>query len=78
VLEKLLDRLPEGVLAADDPRYWCPTAGNVARLAYRLYVAGQRDDIWTLAPRYSRRSAAEEKWDNKVSRAGKGREASGA
>jgi hypothetical protein len=37
-----------------------------------LYAAGQRDDIWTLAPRYSRRNAAEEKWDSKVSGAGKG------
>jgi tRNA threonylcarbamoyladenosine biosynthesis protein TsaB len=61
VLRKLRDRLPAG-LAALDPQYWGPMAGNVARLAARLHAAGRRDDIWGMVPRYSRPSAAEEKW----------------
>lgn len=44
---------------------WVPTAANVGRLAYRHYLAGRRDDLWTLSPHYSRRSAAEEKWDQR-------------
>ena len=39
------------------------TAWAVARLAIRDHAAGRRDDLWSLAPRYSRRSAAEEKRD---------------
>ena len=62
VLQKLLDRLPAGVLAAE-ARYWHPRAAGVARLAAWLYAAGRRDDVWSLSPRYSRRSAAEEKWE---------------
>jgi tRNA threonylcarbamoyladenosine biosynthesis protein TsaB len=62
VLEKLSGRLPEGALAVE-PRYWRPQAACVARLAVWLYAAGRRDDIWSLVPRYSRRSAAEEKWE---------------
>ncbi len=62
VLQKLLDRLPVGVTAAE-ARFWHPRAAGVARLAAWLYAAGRRDDVWSLSPRYSRRSAAEEKWD---------------
>jgi tRNA threonylcarbamoyladenosine biosynthesis protein TsaB len=62
ILKKLLGRLPPGTTALP-PSYWRPTAGNVARLAAYLYAAGQRDDLWGLLPRYSRRAAAEEKWD---------------
>jgi tRNA threonylcarbamoyladenosine biosynthesis protein TsaB len=61
-LRKWPDGLPPQVTALD-PKYWHPRAANVARLAMRHYLAGQRDDLWKLAPRYSRRSAAEEKWD---------------
>ena len=60
VLEKLVGRLPAGVSAVD-ANFWRPTATQVARLAARLDAAGQRDDLWSLVPRYSRRSAAEEK-----------------
>jgi len=62
ILAMLGDRLEPGasVLAAE---CWGPTAGAVARLAFRKYQAGQRDDLWSLVPRYSRRSAAEEKWE---------------
>lgn len=64
VLGKLADRLP-GHLRALDPQYWSPAAATVARLAVRDYAAGRRDDLWSLVPRYFRRSAAEEKWDKK-------------
>ena len=60
VLEKLVGPLPAGVSAVD-AQFWHPTAASVARLAAWLYAAGRRDDLWSLAPRYSRRSAAEEK-----------------
>lgn len=58
-LHKAAARMPEHVrpLAAE---LWPPTAGAVAVLAARDYAAGRRDDLWTLAPRYSRPSAAEE------------------
>lgn len=60
VLRKTSLRLPEHVrpLPAE---VWAPSARQVAALAARDYVAGRRDDLWTLAPRYSRPSAAEEK-----------------
>jgi len=64
VLRKLADRLPAHVTVLD-PRYWPPRAASVARLAARLHAAGRRDDVWSLAPRYSRPSAAEEKWQRR-------------
>ncbi len=62
VLRKLTDRIPAGVEMVPS-EYWPPKAATVARLAAQRYVAGERDDIWTLLPHYSRRSAAEEKWE---------------
>jgi tRNA threonylcarbamoyladenosine biosynthesis protein TsaB len=61
VLKKWTDPFPAGieVLPAE---FWRPTAAQVARLAYRDYRAGRRDDPWGLLPVYSRPSAAEEKW----------------
>ena len=61
VLAKWTEDLPPGVVPVER-RFWPPTAGNVARLASRLYAAGHRDDLWKLAPHYSRPSGAEEKW----------------
>ncbi len=61
VLKKWSDPLPVGLTMLDRV-FWPPTAGNVARLAYRDYLAGRRDDLWSLQPVYSRPSAAEEKW----------------
>lgn len=60
VLRKALDRLPDHIrtLGAE---LWPPTAQQVGLLAARDYAAGRRDDLWTLTPRYSRPSAAEEK-----------------
>jgi tRNA threonylcarbamoyladenosine biosynthesis protein TsaB len=60
VLRQLNERLP-GHLVALDPQYWLPRAAAAGRLAARLFAAGQRDDLWSLVPRYSRPSAAEEK-----------------
>jgi tRNA threonylcarbamoyladenosine biosynthesis protein TsaB len=59
-LAKLASRLPTHVTVLDE-KYWTPRAAMVAQLAHRQYAAGRRDDLWTLVPQYSRRSAAEEK-----------------
>lgn len=61
-IDRLAGRLPQSVTAVE-PGLRRPTAAAVGRLAARLYAAGQRDDLWTLAPRYGRPSAAEEKWN---------------
>lgn len=59
-LETLAARLPAGAIIA--PREaWMPTAATVGRLAASKYAEGHRDDVWTLAPFYLRKSAAEEK-----------------
>ncbi len=63
-LTKLASRLPAHVIALDE-KYWTPRAALVAQLAHRQYAAGRRDDLWTLLPQYSRRSAAEEKWQGR-------------
>ena len=65
VLKKWTDPLPAGITMLDRG-LWHPTAANVARLAYRDYLAGRRHDLWNLLPLYSRPSAAEEKWEKKV------------
>jgi tRNA threonylcarbamoyladenosine biosynthesis protein TsaB len=59
-INRLVDRLPAGVVAID-PRLREPQAATVGRLAWRQYQAGRRDDLWKLAPKYLRLSAAEEK-----------------
>lgn len=60
MLERLADRLPAGVTAVDK-HDWIPTAAGVGRLAWARYERDERDDLWSLVPRYLRRSAAEEK-----------------
>lgn len=40
-----------------------PTAAVVARLGEQAISAGHAADLWTLAPLYLRKSAAEEKWE---------------
>ena len=42
-----------------------PTAHSVGRVAARYAAQGRRDSIWSLVPQYFRRSAAEEKWEQK-------------
>jgi len=61
-LLKLANRLPPGVNVLDQS-CWRPRATQVGRLAARDHALGRRDDLWKLVPHYSRRSAAEEKWD---------------
>jgi tRNA threonylcarbamoyladenosine biosynthesis protein TsaB len=59
-LKRLATRLPAGVeMLAEE--YWQPMAIAVGQVAWHAYQAGQRDDIWKLAPNYYRLSAAEEK-----------------
>jgi tRNA threonylcarbamoyladenosine biosynthesis protein TsaB len=59
-LRRLVPRLPVGVIAIP-AELWQPTAAAVGKLAWRLYQAGQRTDVWQLVPAYYRPSAAEEK-----------------
>jgi tRNA threonylcarbamoyladenosine biosynthesis protein TsaB len=63
-LEKLVARLPAKIPVVAR-EHWVPRAATVGRLAWRLYQAGRRDDVWRLTPHYFRRSAAEEKLDAK-------------
>jgi len=62
VLRKLAPQVPPHVqmVAA---AHWRPTATTVGLLAARDFAAGRRDDPWNLLPVYSRRAAAEEKWE---------------
>lgn len=61
VIESLQDKLPPGV-AIVERDLWQPQASTVGRLAWQAYKSGRTDDLWQLAPRYFRPSAAEEKW----------------
>lgn len=61
-LEKLVARLPTTVAVAERA-LWTPQAAIVGLLGGERHTAGQHDDLWTLAPLYMRRSAAEEKAD---------------
>ncbi len=64
ILRKVAGRVPDGATVLD-AACWAPSAPAVARLAVRDHGRGRRDDIWTLLPRYSRPSAAEEKWQKR-------------
>ena len=59
-LAKLSAKLPADVLIASESD-WQPRASTVGLIAQREYLAGRRDDLIHLAPRYLRSSAAEEK-----------------
>jgi tRNA threonylcarbamoyladenosine biosynthesis protein TsaB len=64
-LSRLSQPLPPEHLIA--PREtWSPTAASVGRVAARHHAAGQRDDPFTLLPLYLRRSAAEEKLEERT------------
>ncbi len=63
-LRGLASQLPKGVFVLDS-RYWGPTAAVVGRLAARRFARGECDDVWSLVPRYHRRSAAEERWERR-------------
>jgi tRNA threonylcarbamoyladenosine biosynthesis protein TsaB len=63
-LIKLAGTLPVGASLA--PREaWLPTASAIGRVAARRHARGECDDAMTLLPLYLRRSAAEEKWDER-------------
>jgi tRNA threonylcarbamoyladenosine biosynthesis protein TsaB len=59
-LDRVAGRLPPEVLVEAAER-WAPTAATIGKLAWSAYQSGRRDDVWKLAPRYGRPSAAEEK-----------------
>jgi tRNA threonylcarbamoyladenosine biosynthesis protein TsaB len=59
-LARLAARLPAGVEAVP-PEFWQPMAEAIGQVAWQAYQLGQRDDVWKLAPKYYRASAAEEK-----------------
>jgi len=59
-LARMQSRLRPDVLVVDKSR-WEPTSASVAQWAWKRYQAGQRDDLWSVLPRYYRPSAAEEK-----------------
>ena len=59
-LAKLRDRLPHGVIMANEAR-WSPAAAAVAQLAIDLHHRGAAVDPLALVPNYYRKSAAEEK-----------------
>ncbi len=66
VLQKLRPHLPAGVeVVASDQ--WAPRAETVAQLAWKRYQTGERHDLWSLAPTYMRKSAAEEKLEQRTS-----------
>ena len=52
---------PSGPQFIHEPWSLQPSATNIANLAARKWTAGERSDLWTLAPFYLRPSAAEEK-----------------
>jgi tRNA threonylcarbamoyladenosine biosynthesis protein TsaB len=61
VLVQLATSLPDGIHIV--PReLWLPDARGVALAALERWHRGERDDPFTLVPRYLRPSAAEEKW----------------
>jgi tRNA threonylcarbamoyladenosine biosynthesis protein TsaB len=59
-LQKLRDRLPEGVEVAPEST-WYARATSVGRLALGEHQAGAADELWSLTPKYLRPSYAEEK-----------------
>ncbi|HEV7221934.1 MAG TPA: tRNA (adenosine(37)-N6)-threonylcarbamoyltransferase complex dimerization subunit type 1 TsaB [Pirellulales bacterium] len=59
-IDALADRIPSSVQVVE-AAHRQPMAATVGQLARERHAAGQRDDVWKLAPLYLRRSAAEEK-----------------
>jgi tRNA threonylcarbamoyladenosine biosynthesis protein TsaB len=60
-LRKWQAKLSPGVCAADASQ-WEPRADSLLQLGLRRFLAGERDDVWTLEPLYLRPSSAEEQW----------------
>ncbi|MCA9100918.1 MAG: tRNA (adenosine(37)-N6)-threonylcarbamoyltransferase complex dimerization subunit type 1 TsaB [Planctomycetales bacterium] len=68
-LARWLREIQDDVVLAEatltDEGCWTPTAETVGRLAIARHAIGETDDLWELAPRYIRRSAAEDVWEAK-------------
>lgn len=62
VLARLSAKLASNAVLIERER-WEPTSTAVAELAWRDWQAGERSDVWQLAPQYYRPSAAEEQRD---------------
>ena len=60
ILHRFENRVPEGIVLEDRTR-WNPQAAQIGKLAIKRFEQGEFDDLWTLLPRYSRPSAAEER-----------------
>lgn len=58
-LGKIVDDLPDTIRVGDS-KVWRPTATSIGRLASQLFASGERTDLWSMAPNYFRKSAAEE------------------
>lgn len=65
LLRKRAGDLPDRLIVTPES-CWTPRAGCVAQLAAARWAEGRCDDLWKLAPRYYRRSAAEEKADSVI------------
>ncbi len=59
-LRLLCDRLPSDIHVVEEAT-WEPRAATVGLIAWQMFQAGHPDELWTLAPKYLRASAAEEK-----------------
>jgi tRNA threonylcarbamoyladenosine biosynthesis protein TsaB len=65
-LAKRPDLIAAGVCLPES--HWSPRAEVVARLGEHAALRGATTDLWSLEPLYTRKSAAEEKWDADVAR----------
>ncbi|HVU86821.1 MAG TPA: tRNA (adenosine(37)-N6)-threonylcarbamoyltransferase complex dimerization subunit type 1 TsaB [Pirellulales bacterium] len=64
-LVKLAERVNAAAHLAPRDK-WLPDAAAIGRLAAQRAARGESDDLWSLAPCYLRRSAAEEKWETRA------------
>lgn len=64
ILHRLAARIPADVRLLD-ASLWNPRASQIGRIALDRYETGLFDDLWTLQPYYSRKSAAEERKEQK-------------
>jgi len=60
ILHRIEKRVPEGIVL-EARALWNPQATHIGKIAATRLERGEFDDLWTLLPRYSRPSAAEER-----------------
>jgi tRNA threonylcarbamoyladenosine biosynthesis protein TsaB len=63
-LTKLRERLNADVTVLD-AGLWSPRAATIGLLGYRAFARGRRDSAFDLVPKYYRRTAAEEQWEQR-------------